>query len=101
MFPKEKPISWVGMFMLLENTSRYALAHAYVDAWSSVTSGKWLQDNYGYGHANTKARPASSDLLRALRLGNPKAVVEPYAHMDRDTPRRELVLKLWEQVKAS
>jgi spermidine/putrescine-binding protein len=101
MLPKEKPISWVGMFMLLKNTPRAKLAHAYVDAWSSVKSAKWLEDNYGYGHANTKARPASSDLLRALNLGNPKAVVEPNAHMDRDTPRRDLYIRLWEQVKAS
>ncbi len=34
-------------------------------------SGKWLEDNYGYGHANTLARPTSSDLLRALQLTNP------------------------------
>ena len=101
MLPKEKPISWVGMFMLLKNTSRPQLAHAYVDAWSSAKSGKWLEDNNGYGHANTEARPASSDLLRALNLSNPKAVVEPNAHMDRDTPRRDIYIKLWEQVKAS
>ena len=101
MLPKERPIAWVGMFMLLKNTPRYHLAHAYVDAWSSTKSGKWLEDNYGYGHANTKARPSSSDLLRALRLGNPRAVTEPNAHLDRDTPRRELYLKLWEEVKAS
>jgi spermidine/putrescine transport system substrate-binding protein len=101
MLPKEKPISWVGMFMLLKNTPRPALAHAYVNAWSSAKSGKWLEDNYGYGHANTKARPSSSDLLTALHLGNPKAVTEPNAHMDRDVPRRDLYIKLWEQVKAS
>ena len=101
MYPKEKPISWVGMFMLLEGTSRYNLAHAYVDAWSSRKSGKWLEDNYGYGHANTLARPSSSDLLRALQLTNLRAVTEPNAYMDRDIPRRALYAKTWEQVKAS
>ena len=101
MFPKEKPISWVGMFMLLKKTPRPHLAHAYVDAWSSLKSAEWLEDNYGYGHANIKARPSSSDLLRALKLGNPKAVAEPNAHLDSDTPRRDLYIKLWEQVKAS
>ena len=64
------------------------LAHAYVDAWSSAKSAKWLEDNYGYGHANTQARPSSSDLLRALQLTNPKAVTQPNAHLDRDIPRR-------------
>ena len=101
MLPKERPISWVGMFMLLKNTKRPGLAHAYVDAWTSAKSGSWLEDNYSYGHANTKARPSSSAKLRALHLGDPKAVVEPNAHMDRDTPRRELVLRMWEEVKRS
>jgi spermidine/putrescine-binding protein len=101
MLPKEKPISWVGMFMLLKNTKRYHLAHAYVDAWSSRKSAKWLEDNYSYGHANIKARPSSSAKLQALHLGNPRAVAEPYAHMDRDTPRRELYLQLWDEVKRS
>jgi spermidine/putrescine-binding protein len=101
MRPKELPIAWVGMFMLLKGTPRFHLAHAYVDAWSSTKSAKWLEDNYGYGHANTVARPASSDLLHALQLTNPKAITEPLAHLDRDIPRRSLYVKTWEEVKAS
>ena len=101
MRPKEKPIAWVGMFMLGKGTPRPKLAHAYVDAWSSATSAKWLEDNYGYGHANTLARPTSSDLLRALQLTNPRAVGEPNAHLDRDIPRRQVYAKLWQEVKAS
>jgi spermidine/putrescine transport system substrate-binding protein len=98
---KQKPIAWVGMFMLLQGTPRPHLAHAYVNAWSSAASGKWLEDNYGYGHANTLARPSSSDLLRALQLTNPRAVTQPNAYLDRDVPRRALYAKLWEEVKAA
>jgi spermidine/putrescine-binding protein len=101
MRPKEKPISWVGMFMLLQGSPRTQLAHDYVNAWSSTASAKWLEDNYGYGEANTLARPASSDLLHALQLTNPRAVAEPNAHLDRDIPQRALYAKLWEEVKAS
>ncbi len=101
MHPKEKPIAWVGMFMLLKGTSRPHLAHAYVDAWSSTKSAKWLEDNYGYGHANVVARPASSDLLKALQITNPRAVTLPNAYLDRDIPRRALYAKMWEEVKAS
>jgi spermidine/putrescine transport system substrate-binding protein len=101
MRPKEKPVAWVGMFMLLKGTPRPKLAHAYVNAWSSRKSAKWLEDNYGYGHANLLARPSSSDLLKALQLTNPKAVTEPAAHLDRDIPRRAVYAKAWEQVKAS
>jgi len=98
---KEKPIAWVGMFMLLKGSPRPQLAHAYVDSWSSAKSGKWLEDNYGYGHANTLAKPDSSDLLRALQLNNPRAVTLPNAYLDRDVPRRAVYAKLWDEVKAS
>jgi spermidine/putrescine-binding protein len=101
MRPKELPVAWVGMLMLGKGTPRRRLAHAYADAWSSVPSAKWLENNYGYGHANTKARPSSSDLLRALQLTNPKAVTEPNAHLDRDIPRRAVYARKWEEVKAS
>jgi spermidine/putrescine transport system substrate-binding protein len=101
MRPREKPIAWVGMLMLLKGTPRYNLAHAYADAWSSTASAKWLEDNYGYGHANVKARPSSSDLLKALQLTNPRAVAYPNAYLDRDIPRRKEYAKLWQEVKAS
>jgi spermidine/putrescine transport system substrate-binding protein len=101
MRPKELPVAWVGMFMLLKGSPRSHLAHAYVDAWSSARSGRWLENNYGYGHANVLARPSSSDLLRALRLTNPRAVTEPNAHLDRDIPRRRVYARMWEEVKAS
>ncbi len=101
MHPKELPIAWVGMFMLLAGTPRPHLAHAYVDAWSSAKSAKWLEDNYGYGHANTFARPSSSELLRALQLTNPRAVTLPNAYLDRDIPRRSTYAKIWEEVKAA
>jgi spermidine/putrescine-binding protein len=101
MRPKEKPVAWVGMFMLLKSSQRTHLAHDYVNAWSSTASAKWLEDNYGYGEANTIARPSSSDLLKALQLTNPRAVTEPNAHLDRDIPRRANYARLWEEVKAS
>jgi hypothetical protein len=72
-----------------------------VDAWSSAKSGKWLEDNYGYGHANVLAKPNSSALLKALDLTNPKAVTLPNAYLDRDVPRRAVYAQLWDEVKAA
>lgn len=98
---KQKPIAWVGMFMQLKGTPRPDLASAYVNAWSSKSSAEWLENNYGYGHANTLAKPSSSALLKALQLTNPKAVTLPNAYLDRDVPQRALYAKLWEEVKAA
>ena len=98
---RQKPIAWVGNFMLLKGTPRPHLAHAYVNAWSSKSSAKWLEDNYGYGHANVLARPSSSSLLKALQLTNPRAVTLPNAYLDRDVPRRAVYAQLWDEVKAA
>jgi spermidine/putrescine transport system substrate-binding protein len=101
MHPREKPIAWVGMFMLLKGSPRPHLAHAYVDAWSSKHSGQWLENNYGYGHANTLARPSSSALLKALQLTNPRAVTLPNAHLDRNIPQRAAYARAWQEVKSA
>ncbi len=101
MLPKEGPMSWIGMLMLGKGSSRSQHAHDFANAWSSKQSAQWLEDNYGYGEANTQARPKSSDLLRVLQLTNPNAVREPNAHIDRHIPRRALYARLWEEVKAA
>jgi spermidine/putrescine transport system substrate-binding protein len=101
MHPKEKPIAWVGNFMLLNTSTRPDLAHAYVNAWSSKKSAAWLENNYGYGHANLEARPSSSALLKALQLTNPKAVTLPNAYLDRNIPQRALYAQTWDEVKAA
>jgi spermidine/putrescine transport system substrate-binding protein len=101
MYPKEGALSWIGMLMLGKGTSRSAHAHAFANAWSSRQAGSWLEDNYGYGHSNTHARPKSKDLLTALKLTDPHAVSEPRAHIDRHVPRRAVYARLWEEVKAS
>lgn len=101
MRPREKPIAWVGNFMLMKDTPRPHLAHAYVDAWSSAKSGKWLEDNYFYGHANVLAKPSSTALAKSLQIGNPRALGPANANLDRDIPRRAEYEKAWQEVKAS
>jgi spermidine/putrescine transport system substrate-binding protein len=101
MHPREGPLSWIGMLMLGKGTPRPQHAHAYADAWSSLQSSAWLENNYGYGAANFKARPTSSDLLKVLKLTDPNAVREPKAHIDRYMPRRAVYARLWQEVKAS
>ena len=99
--PKEGAISWIGMLMMGKDTPRPEHAHAFVDAWSSLQSATWLEDNYGYGEANTRARPKSSDLLLLLQLTNPNALKEPNAHIDRYIPNRREYAKRWKEVKAA
>ena len=101
MQPREGAISWIGMLMLGKDSKRPDHAHAFANSWSSKQVGSWLEDNYAYGHSNTQARPKSKDLLKALQLTNPRALLEPYSHIDRHIPRRREYARAWEEVKAS
>ena len=100
MRPKEKPIAWVGMLMLLKGTPRHNLAHAYVDAWSSARR-PMARGQLRLRPCQHRGAAASSDLLHALQLTNPRAVTLPNAYLDRDIPRRAVYAKAWEEVKAS
>ena len=99
--PKEGAISWIGMLMLGKDSPRPQHAHAYVDAWSSRQTGNWLMNNYAYGHSNRLARPQSAALATALRINNPKALSEPFTHIDKYIPNRLDYAKAWREVKAA
>ena len=102
MRPKEKPIAWVGMFMLLKGDAAAearARVRRRVELDASRRSGS--RTTTATATRTRVARPSSSDLLQALQLTNPRAVTEPNAHLDRDIPRRALYAKMWEEVKAS
>ena len=49
----------------------------------------------------SRGEAASSALLKALQLTNPKAVTLPNAYLDRNIPNRATYAHLWEQVKAA
>ncbi len=66
-----------------------------------AAGGSSLENTYAYGHSNRLARPASEDLATALQLTNPRALLEPQAHIDRYIPRRREYARAWEEVKAS
>ena len=101
MHPREGPLSWVGMLMLGKGSPRPQHAHAYADAWSSVQSASWLENNYGYGAANLKARPKSSDLLRVLEAHRPERRSRAECAHRPYVPRRAVYARLWQQVKAA
>jgi len=101
--PKEGRLSWVCGFVLAKDTENYRHAHEFVDAWASARTGRWLLDNYYYGHANTKVDLEGIDpsLVEGFHLGDPSALEEPKAHIDRYVPRRQVYNRVWEEVKAA
>jgi spermidine/putrescine-binding protein len=56
MQPKEGVSSWVAGFSRLKDApGKEQNAYDYVDAWLAPEAGKWMIENYGYGHPNRKA----------------------------------------------
>jgi hypothetical protein len=89
--------------VLAKDTKNYHHAHEFVDAWASARTGRWLLDNYYYGHANTKVdlEGVAPSLVEGFHLGDPSALEEPKAHIDRYVPRRQVYNRVWEEVKAA
>ena len=65
--------------MLLKDSPRPQLAHAYVTRGARKRLRERLEDNYGWQPRERTHGQASSDLLNALQLTNPRAVAEPNA----------------------
>jgi hypothetical protein len=100
MHPKEKPIAWVGMFMLLKGTPRRHLSHAYVNAWSSKASGGGSRTTTATG-----TRTSSEAVVERAAQGPPAHEPEsgdPAERLPRPRhPDRAEYAHLWEQVKAA
>ena len=101
MHPKEKPIAWVGMFMLLKGTPRPNLAHAYVDAWSSTRRRSGSRTTTATATRTSWRDRRRATCCTALQLTNPQAVTLPNALPRPRHPAARLYAKLWEEVKAA
>ena len=88
MHPKEKPIAWVGMLMLLNGSPRASSRprvrqRLELDQVGEVAGGQLrLRPREHGGAAHRRATWCS-----ALQLTNPRAVGLPNAYLDRDIPQ--------------
>lgn len=103
MNPKEGVWSWLTGFVRLKNApGKEQNAYDYVDAWLAPESGKWLIENYGYGHTNHKSFDlVSPAVLEEKGLGSPDVVLKSArATKEFDPTVRETLVKMYEEVRA-
>lgn len=101
--PKEGVYSWVTGFCHLANApGKTQNAYDYVDAWLSPETGKWLIENYGYGHTNRKSFDlVSAATLKAKGLGSPEKVLGAAHTVKEWNPEvRKKFVDMYEEVKA-
>jgi spermidine/putrescine-binding protein len=104
MQPKEGVDSWVAGFMRLKDApGKEQNAYDYVDAWLAPETGKWMIENYGYGHSNRKCFDlVDPEVLASKSLSrNPEEILAKSlmnSEMGEDLHRR--FATMWEEVRA-
>jgi spermidine/putrescine transport system substrate-binding protein len=77
-------------------------AYDFIEAILSPESGRFMIDEYGYGHANAKSFDlVSAERLDALGISSPKALFSQGKLFDEIAPDiREKLITMFEEVKA-
>ena len=74
--PKEGILNWLcGLSITNIGTGDDDLVHEYLDAWISPEAGKFLLDDYGYGHSN-RLTFEIADPKKVADLGFPSDPIE-------------------------
>ena len=100
MNPKEGIWGWLCGLAIVKGTKNRDLAHEYINAWASASSGAWLIDNYWFGHTNRDS-PGSADQQTVRNLGLDKPETVERTIFIRHMPRLELYQQTWNEVKAT
>ena len=101
--PKEGAWTWLcGLIRIKGGKVDERMAYDFIDAWQSPESGKWLIENYSYGHSNRKSfAGVDKKTLAALGMSNPDKVVEQAVFPPPNDPEMEAKMtKLFEEIKA-
>jgi spermidine/putrescine transport system substrate-binding protein len=103
MNPKEGMWSWItGFVRTKEAPGQEQNAYDYVDAWLSPETGRFMIEQYGYGHTNRKSFDlVSPETLVEKGLGSPAEVLGA-AHATREFPPdlRTRLVNMYEEVRA-
>ena len=101
--PKEGVNSWAtGFVRLAEAPGKEQNAYDYVDAWLAPGTGKWLIENYGYGHTNRKSfEMVSPEVLDEKGLADPDAMIAgARAGSEFEPQLRDQLVNMYEEIKA-
>jgi spermidine/putrescine transport system substrate-binding protein len=103
MQPKEGVTSWIAGFARLRNfPGKEQNAYDYVDSWLAPESGKWMVENYGYGHTNGKTFDlVDHKVLLSKGLDLPEKVLShSLLNAEMSPSLHERYVKMYEQVRA-
>lgn len=100
MNPKEGRLGWICGLSVVKGTKNRDLAHDYINAWMDASTGKWLMENYWYGHSNQNAmNTVDPSLLKFLGVDDPAIMQNTtfFQHI----PNLAKYGEVWNEVKAA
>ena len=101
--PKEGALTWVCGLMIQKDAPKPDRAHDVIDSLLSVESGKFMINDYGYGHSNARSFESFDDeTLAGLGLSkNPVEILQAGHFQVPQTQDWETRMnELFEQIKA-
>jgi spermidine/putrescine-binding protein len=101
--PKEGIWTWMcGIVRTTGGQGDVGLQHELIDAWLDAETGKWLIENYYYGHSNAKAfELADQQLLEELGWTSPDSLFDEGIFFEPYDPQvEERYTELFEEIKA-
>jgi spermidine/putrescine-binding protein len=102
-YPKEGRFTWLcGLTLLNTGKGDEAQAYDFLDAWLSPETGKFMIEQYGYGHSNRKAFEMSDPAaVEALGITDPIAyLADGILFQPIESTRQQKMIKMWEELKA-
>jgi len=102
--PKEKLVTWLcGIAHLKSAKAPETEIYDFINALEAPESGKALVENWGYGHANTKAlQKVAPAELEALGISGDPSTFLANGNLLGPMPeeQRKRLTKMWDDIKA-
>lgn len=101
--PKEGALTWVCGVMIHKDAPKLDLAYDVIDSLLSVETGKFMINDYGYGHSNARSfDDFDEEMLAGLGLSkNPKDILQAgHFQIPQSQEWESRMNELWEQIKA-
>lgn len=100
---KEGALTWVCGLVLAKGAPHYDKAHDLINAMIEAKVGKWLIENYGYGHSNAKAYDmvSEADLMARGLAKDPLEILNAGVFVQAVSPELKTKIETdWAEVTA-
>lgn len=101
--PKEGALAWAcGLARINGAQGDEQMQYDFIDAWLAPETGKFLIEEYGYGHSNMKSfEIADTEIIESLGYSDPDSLINNTIFFTSLTPEQdEKQLTLWEEILA-